>query len=54
MFKNERIKRKGNKIEISDEPGHYEFEELKRLLENYLQKIGRLRKELGKYCYLYA
>jgi len=32
----ERIRKTGNKIEISDEPGHYEIEELKNLLKRYL------------------
>lgn len=32
----ERIRKKGNKIETTDEPGHYETEELKPLLQNYL------------------
>lgn len=32
----ERIRRTGNKIETSDEPGNYEIDELKTLLQHYL------------------
>lgn len=34
----ERIRKTGNKIEISDEPGNYESEELRNLLQRYLSE----------------
>lgn len=37
----ERIKKTGNKIETSDEPGNYEIDELKNLLHRYLAEQRR-------------